>query len=491
MVPMRPRGTKPDTVGKTVTNFERSNYYRARVHDAIPGGAHTYSKGDDQFPELAPAAIARGKHGRVWDLDGNEFVDASMALGSVTLGHAYEPVLDAVREQLDRGVNFQRPASIELEFAEEFLSAIPGADRVKFAKNGSTVTSAAVKLARAHTGRDLVAFPGNHAFYSYDDWFIGRTLCNSGVPAGIQTLSLTYHSQDPATLEKLFTANPGRIACIVTEPVEVLHTPPAALLEIVAIAKRNGALVIIDEMVSGYRAGWPGAYPDLGLEPDLVTWGKAIGNGFAFCALTGRAEVMDLGGIRQGERPRVFLISTTHGGEAHSIAAARAVLREYQMRDVLGRQRQLVEKVAEGLRSAVADHGLESLIEIDASPWRIVTLYRNAEGAMSPQHRTLVLQEMIARGVLFQGVFLPCFTHTDEDVSRIVGAFDAACGVYRDAIDHGLDGLLVGPSTQPVFRKYNGCEITCPASPCPHELHCRSRLTGSHAAAEGPGRNRL
>jgi glutamate-1-semialdehyde 2,1-aminomutase len=472
---MKQPATKPATAGKTVTNFERSDDYRARVHDAIPGGAHTYSKGDDQFPQLSPAAIARGKHGRVWDLDGNEFVDCSMALGSVNLGHAYEPVLEAVREQIELGVNFQRPAAIELEFAEEFLAAVPGADRVKFAKNGSTVTSAAVKLARAHTGRDLVAFPGNHAFYSYDDWFIGRTLCNSGVPEAVQSLSLTYHSQDPATLEKLFADHPGRIACIITEPVEVLHTPPAALIEICAIARRNGALVIIDEMVSGYRAGWPGAYPHLGLEPDMVTWGKAIGNGFAFCALTGRADVMDLGGIRQSGQPRVFLISTTHGGEAHSIAAARAVLREYQIRDVLGRQRQLVEAVAAGMRSAVADHGLESLVEIDASPWRIVTLYRNAERAMSPLLRTLVLQEMIGRGVLFQGVFLPCFTHTDEDVERIVSAFDATCGVYRHAIDHGVEGLLKGPTTRPVFRKYNGCEVTCPASPCPHEQQCRSR----------------
>src|SRR6266700_3264723 len=167
---------------RTVTTFTRSDDYRARVHDFIVGGAHTYSKGDDQFPALSPAAIARGKGGRVWDLDGNEYVDCALALGAISLGHAYEPVLDAVRGQLERGAAFQRPASIELELAEEFLVLTPGMDRIKYAKNGSNVTTAAVKLARAFTGRDLVAFPGNHPFYSFDDWFIGSTAVNSGVP---------------------------------------------------------------------------------------------------------------------------------------------------------------------------------------------------------------------------------------------------------------------------------------------------------------------
>ena len=163
-----------DITPRTVTNFSRSDAYRAEVHRLIPGGAHTYSRGDDQFPVLAPAAIARGKGARVWDVDGNEYVDCTMALGSINLGYAYGPVLEAVRAQIELGSGFQRPAAIELEFAREFLAAIPGADRVKFAKNGSTVTSAAVRLARAFTGRDLVAFPGNHPFYSYADWFIGR-----------------------------------------------------------------------------------------------------------------------------------------------------------------------------------------------------------------------------------------------------------------------------------------------------------------------------
>lgn len=458
----------------TIHTFSRSDAYRAEAHGLIPGGAHTYSKGDDQFPALAPAAIVRGCGGRVWDLDGNEYVDCSMALGSVSLGHAYGPVLDAVREQLERGVNFQRPASIEVDLAREFVAAMPGAERVKFAKNGSTVTSAAVKLARAFTGRDLVAFPGNHSFYSYDDWFIGRTLCNNGVPEAIRALSLTYDSTCPETLEKLFHEHPGRIACVITEPEEVIPASPDAFREVARLVRSHGALFIADEMVTGYRAGWPGACAALGVLPDLATWGKAIGNGFSFCALTGRADIMELGGIRQRCAPRVFLISTTHGGEAHAIAAAGAVLHTYQTHDVLKYHREVVEKVELGMHAAVIANHLEYYLEIHASPWRIVTVCRDSEGALSPALRTLLLQEMIGRGVLFQGIFLPCYSHTDADVVQIVAAFEASCVVYREALKHGVEKFLVGAPTRPVFRKYNGCEQVCPSTPCPLEARCRS-----------------
>lgn len=458
---------------RTVVNFRRSDAYRAEVHGLIPGGAHTYSKGDDQFPELAPAAIARGKGGHLWDVDGNEFVDCSLSLGAVSLGHAYEPVLAAVRAQLELGANFQRPAALELELARQLAAAVPGAERVKFAKNGSTVTSAAVKLARAFTGRDLVAFPGNHAFYSYDDWFIGRTACPAGVPESTRPLSVTYDSARPDTLDRLFREHPNRIACVITEPEELIAAPPDALLAVAGLARRHGAVFVADEMVSGYRAGWPGACANVGLQPDLSTWGKAIGNGFSFCALTGRADIMDLGGIKQAAAPRVFLISTTNGAEAHALAAAQAVLHTYQTQDVLGHQRRLVAAVAAGLRAAVAAAQLEGVIDVHESSWRVITVYRDREGQVSLPLRTLMLQEMIGRGILFQGLFLPCFSHTDADAQAVVRAFEASCQVYRQALADGVERYLVGHATRPVFRKYNGCTLTCPATPCPHETSCR------------------
>jgi glutamate-1-semialdehyde aminotransferase len=459
---------------RTITRFERSDDYRAQVHEAIAGGAHTYSKGDDQFPIRGPAAIARGKGGRVWDLDGNEYVDCALGLGSISLGHAYGPVLDAVRAQLDLGVNFQRPAAVELELAHALQAVIPGAERVKFAKNGSTVTTAAVKLARAFTGRDLVAFPISSPFISYDDWYIGRGKVPSGVPGSTVSMSLTYDATKPETLAALFKEHPGKIAAIITEPEELVPVPDENIREIERIARSGGALFIVDEMATGFRSGFPGAFTRLGLSPDLVTWGKGAGNGFSLCALTGRADVMDLGGIKQVGRPRVFLISTTHGGEAHALAAGLAVLDEYRRHDIIGHHRRLVARLAASFKSAIERHGLSGAIEAHASPWRIVFVTRDTKGAVSFGHRTLLMQEMIGRGVLFQGLFLPCFAHDDADTNQVERAFDASCQVYRLALEHGYERYLVGEPLRPVFRRYNGCKVSCPAEPCPHERTCKA-----------------
>lgn len=439
---------------RTITQFGRSDQYRSQVHSSIVGGAHTYSKGDDQFPALAPGAIARGKGGRVWDIDENCYVDCALGLGAVSLGHAYEPVLQAVREQLELGAAFQRPASIELDLAQEFLALTPGMDRIKFAKNGSNVTTAAAKLARAYTGRDLIAFPGNHSFYSFDDWFIGATQIRAGIPDGVRQFSVTYDSTRPDTLTALFAKYPGRIACVITEPEEVLPSSPDAIRAIEKIAKSNGAVFVIDEMVTGFRAGFPGAYVEHGLQPDLATWGKAVGNGFSFCALTGRSEIMELGGIKQTENPRVFLLSSTHGGEAHSLAAARAVIHEYKTKNVIARHRELVAKVAAGMTRLVEKHGLTAAVEIHVAPWRIVVVCKDSEGGVSLPLRTLLMQEMIGRGALFQGSYYPCYSHSDEDIDVVVNAFDQACGVYAHALRHGIDGLLIGQPTRPVFRKF-------------------------------------
>lgn len=456
-----------------VTRFAESDRYRAEIHCLVAGGAHTYSKGDDQFPVLSPAAIARGRGGRVWDLDGNEYVDCGLALSAVSLGHAYPPVLDAVRAALEDGAAFMRPAAIERALAQDMLALMPGMERVKFAKNGSNVTTAAVKLARAFTGRDLVAFPANHPFYSFDDWFIGAGRVDSGVPDPIKTLSVTYRSAEPETLEALFRAHPGRIACVISEPEEMVPAGPGAIAAVQAIARRHGAVFVLDEMVTGLRAGLPGAYTTHGLEPDLTTWGKAIGNGFSFCALAGRAEIMDLGGIGQTARPRVFLLSSTHGGEAHTLAAARAVLAEYRAHDVLGRHRALVARVAAGFAASIATHGLGAAIDLHVAPWRVIPVCRDAEGQPSQAMRTLLMQEMIGRGALFQGYFVPCFAHTDADLDVVLAAFDAACAVYAHALRHGWRDLLAGEPARPVFRRWNGCRETCPALPCPNEPTCR------------------
>lgn len=446
----------------TAKDFPQSDAYRKSIHNLIPGGAHTYSKGDDQFPEVAPAAIAYGKEGYVWDVDGNKFLDCSMGLTSVSLGHAYKPVLDTVKAELDKGVNFQRPASIEKEMAELFLSLTPGHDRIKFSKNGSVVTTAAVKLARAYTGRTLVAFPEEHPFYSYDDWFIGKTACDKGVPAELKSLTVTYKSGDKADLERLFNQYPDQIACIISEPERsdcygyaYSQADTKAFLEFaIDLAHQHGAVYINDEMITGFKTDFPGSAHKFKVLPDLSTWGKGIANGFSFCALTGKKEIMDLGGIMDEGKEKVFLISTTHGGETHGIAAGIKTIHEFQEKNVVAHNHALGDLLIENLSKVLEKHGLGDAISILKCNWNVGLVFKDATGTVSSGFRTLMLQEMISRGVLFQGIFVPCFSHTEADVQFFTECFEDALSVYKEALQHGYEKYLIGAPAKAVFRKH-------------------------------------
>ena len=444
---------------ESAMKFTNSDEFRKKIHQLIPGGAHTYSKGDDQFPALSPAAISHGKGAWVWDIDGNKFLDCSMGLTSVTLGHAFEPVLERVRTELEKGVNFQRPSCIELEMAEEFLSLVPQHDMIKFAKNGSIVTTAAVKLARAFTGRKLVAFPSDHPFYSYDDWFIGKTACNAGVPDEISALSVTFKSGDLDSLEKLFAQYPNQIACVITEPEKNFDrengiNPEEYLKKAIEITHQHGALFILDEMITGFKIDMPGAISKYNLRPDMATWGKSTANGFSFCALTGTKEVMQLGGIDRLGEEKVFLISTTHGGETHGIAAGLATIKFYRENNTILKNNETGGKVRNRCNEIIASLGLTTNINISDTPWMPAFNFKNKEGNPDAGMRTLFMQEMIRNGVLFQGVFVPSYSHNNEEVEFFTTAFEQSCLVYKDALEDGFEKYLIGEPAKPVFRKY-------------------------------------
>ena len=318
-----------------ITNFSKSDEYRSRIHDLIPGGAHTYSKGDDQFPIHSPAAITHARGVYCWDVDGNKYLDTLMGLTSVSLGHAYEPVLVRVREELEKGSNFSRPSTIEREMAERFVNLVPGHDMIKFSKNGSTATTAAVKLARAYTGRQIVARTAEHPFYSYDDWFIGSTDCDLGVPDSVKTKTVTFKHNDLEDLERMFKEYPRQIACVLGEPEKWQVIEPDFYKKAIDIAHKHGAIWVMDEMITGFKTDYPGSIKRLNAEPDLSTWGKGIANGFSFCALTGKKEIMQLGGINREGEPKLFLASTTHGGETHSIAAGLATMDVFESEPVI------------------------------------------------------------------------------------------------------------------------------------------------------------
>ena len=432
-------------------NFDRSKKLREKAHRLIPGGAHTYAKGDDQYPEDAPGFIARGAGSHVWDVDGNEFIEYGAGLRSVTLGHGYAPVVEAAARAMREGTNFVRPSPLEVELAERFLAAVPGTEMVKFAKNGSDATTAAVKLARAWTGRDLVAICAEHPFFSTDDWFIGTTPMNAGIPEAITSLTVKFHYNDLDSLARLFAAHEGRIACVMMEAATAVEPKAGFLQAVIDLCHVHGAVFILDEMITGFRWHLGGAQAHYGIRPDLCTFGKGIANGFSLSALAGRREIMELGGLRT-RADRVFLLSTTHGAETHALAAGLATLHAYQTEDVIGQLARTGEALRAGIGRAAQALGLERSFQVLGHPANLVYATRDQEGNPSQPFRTLFLQETLRRGLLMPSLVVN-FSHRDEEVRRTVEGIGAALEVYKKALAEGVERYLVGRPVQPVFRK--------------------------------------
>lgn len=433
-------------------HLAKSDELREKAHRLIPGGAHTYAKGDDQYPQLAPGFLVRGLGCHVWDADGNEYIEYGMGLRAVTLGHAYAPVIAAVAEALQIGQSFTRPCPIEIEAAETFLGLVNG-DMVKFAKNGSDVTTAAVKLARAVTGRDIVAICGDHPFFSVDDWFIGSTPMAAGIPASEQALTVKFRYNDLDSLRTLFDTHPGRIACVVMEAETATAPAPGYLHAVQALCHERGALFVLDEIITGFRWDSGGAQRVYGIQPDLSTFSKALANGFPLAALTGKREFMERGGLHH-DKERVFLLSTTFGAETASLAAGIATMRVYASEDVTGFLRRQGERLRTGVLQAIMAAGVADYFDVIGHPANVVFVTKDADGNRSQHFRALFMQEIIRRGVLGPS-FVVSYSHTDADIDRTVDAVAGALAVYRAALMNGVEHYLAGGPTQVVFRKYN------------------------------------
>jgi len=437
-----------------ISNYEKSKSYSTRVHELIPGGAHTYSKGDDQFPQMAPAAIARGHGAHVWDLDGNEFIDCSMGLTSVCIGHGYESVARAVCDAAFQGTNFQRPAALELEAAELFLDTVRSGDMVKFAKNGSTVTTAAVKLARAFTGRQRVALAREHNFFSYDDWFIATTPCDRGIPGRVREITALFSYNNIESVEALLAEPDHDIACLILEPVKFDPPVDNFLHKVGEVCRKHDVLLILDEMITGFKWSLQGAQGYFDVHPDMSTWGKGMANGFSACALTGRSEIMELGGIRRAGDDKLFLISSTHGAESTGLAAMMATITAFNEHDMIASNWARGGQLRSRLEQIVTMHGLEQNLQLLGYNCLFLLACLDHSGRADDYFRTLMMQEMIARGILFQGMIYTTWSHQQPEMDRFCEAFDEACAVYRRAIDsETTEGFLIGAPAKPVFRK--------------------------------------
>ncbi len=441
--------------GEECLMSEKNNqYFAERANRFIPGGAHTYSKGSDQFSQNTPPVIAKGKGCTLWDADGNQYTDFAMSLGTTLLGHAYEPVLDSVRAELVKGVNFVRPSIIEGELAELLCEIIPCAEMVKFAKHGSDATTAAVKLARAYTGKEKVVRCSADPFNSVHDWFIGSTVVDRGVPKAVKELTLQFEYNNIASLEQLFAKQGGDIACVLFEPISFIPPEKRFLEKIKELCERNNAVLIFDEVVSGFRFSLGGAQEYCGVTPHLAAFGKAMANGFSVSALAGKREIMELGGIDH-ESERVFLLSTTHGGETHSIAAAIKTISLIKDHGLINHFWSAGKNIKQALVSAAESNNMSAHFSVGGYDCKPAFGLLDENGQACMKLRTLFLQEMAERKILIPYI-VPSMPHDENVIAQLQTTANEVFALMSQAIAQGtVAEQIEGPIVKPVFRKFN------------------------------------
>ena len=445
--------------------------FSQRLNNIIPGGSHTYSRGDDQFPCNAPAILTRGEGAYVWSPDGKKYLDYGMGLRSVNIGYGNKEVADAVYKEILDGNNLTRASLTELKAAELLSSIIPSAEMVKFAKHGSTVTTAAVKLARAFTGRKYIAVPFEQPFFSFDDWFIGSTVMSRGVLNETAQYTLKFNYNNIDSLIELYNQYPGQIAAVMLEPATTLspcsfkcnfdstcsacNTKSENFLHLVKkIAHKNGSLFILDEMITGFRWDIKGAQHFFNIVPDISTFGKAMANGFAVAALTGRKEIMSLGSINSSGHERLFLTSTTHGAEMSGLGAFIKTVEIMQRDNVVDHFWQYGTNLKNQVNQIAKSLSIDKYFYLEGFPCSLNYVTKDINLNISLEFRTLFAQEMIKNGVLMPYIAL-CQSHGNIELEQTLSAIYNSLKVYKIGIEKGINTLLDGQTIKPVFRKFN------------------------------------
>lgn len=428
--------------------------YQDRLLKAIPGGAHTYSRGFDQYPVNAPQILKRGKDAYVYDDKDNKYLDYGMALRAVNLGYANDTVDSAAIEQIRNGNNLTKPSMIELEAAELLIDTIDSVDMVKFTKNGSTATTAAIKLSRAYTGRIMIARCAEQPFFSYDDWFIGSTPLTLGIPKSDIENTKIFNFNNITSLEKLFIEYPTQVACVILEPAATEHPKDNFLHKVQELCRKYGAVFILDEMITGFRWHLKGAQHYYNIKPDLCTFGKAMANGFSVAAIAGKREIMELGSIEVEGRERLFLLSTTHGAEMSGLGAFVETMKFMKTHNVVEHLWNYGKELIELMNDTAKKYGIEKNFVaggIECSPYYLTF---DKEGQNSLGLRTLFSQEMIKNGVLMPWIALS-YAHGGKELDITKQALEKTFEVYQKAVNEGYEKYLVGNAIKPVFRKYN------------------------------------
>ncbi len=418
----------------------KSNELYSRAVGLIPSVTQTLAKGPGQWVKgIAPKYLTKGKGSHVWDVDGNEYIDYMMGVGPLSLGYAYPAVDEAIKKQLENGITFSMMHPLEVEIAELIREIIPNAEAVRYSKTGADATSAAVRLARAYTGKNKILCCGYHGWH---DWYISVTARNLGIPEAVQAISYTFNYND---IDSVKSSIDDDVAAIILEPV-VFEEPKNNFLHNLAdLCKEKGIVLIFDEMWTGFRMSIGGAQEFFGITPDLATYSKAVANGMPISILTGKREIMDLA-------DEDIFFYTTFGGEALSLAAVKATINELRTKDVPKYLRTQGKKLKDGYNSIAQKLGIDFTKAIGYE-WRSMATFDTKAGD-PPIQKSLMQQEMIKRGVLWQGFHNMCFSHSDADVDYTLQALEESLSILKKAVtENKLNEMLKGEPVQPVFRK--------------------------------------
>jgi glutamate-1-semialdehyde aminotransferase len=418
----------------------KSDEYYHRALGLIPALTQTLAKGPGQYIKgVAPKYTVRGKGSHVWDVDGNEYIDYNMAIGPLSLGYCYPAVDEAIKSQLADGITFSQVHPLEVEVAELIRDVVPNAEMVRYSKTGCDVTTAAVRLSRAYTGKEKVLCCGYHGWH---DWYIAVTDRNAGIPKAVQDLSFTFNYND---IDSLIDSIDSDTACVILEPVVFEAPKDNFLAKVREVCDANGVVLIFDEMWTGFRIALGGAQEYYGVNSDLQCFSKAIANGMPLSVLSGKKEIMQL-----CEKDVFFF--TTFGGEALSLAAAKATIHELRTKNVPEYLARLGKKLTDGYNEIVNTLGM-SYTRASGMPYRSIVTF-DASAGNPLEMKSLLQQELIKRGVLWGGFHTMSFSHTEEDVAYTLEAYRDALSVLAKAVEtNSVNTALRGEPVEPVFRK--------------------------------------
>ena len=421
--------------------YKKSEQLLDRALKSIPLASQTFSKSLTQYPRgVSPFFIEKGKGARVWDVDGNEYVDFVNALAAVTLGYCDKDIDGAVQEQMKSGVTFSLPHKLEMEVAEKLIQIIPCAEKVRFAKNGTDATSAAVRIARAYTGKEHIAVCGYHG---WQDWYIGSTTRDLGVPQSVKELTHKFEYNNIESLEKIFQEQ--ELACVIMEPMNIEYPKDGFLKGVKELAHKNNALFILDETITGFRYSLGGAQELFGVTPDLATFGKGMTNGYPLSAVVGSNEVM--------QKVEDIFFSGTFGGETLSLAAASKIIDKYKKEQVIEHFSEVGSYLLEKLNQLINDKNLGDIFWTSGHPsWSFLHI-KEQEKYNTFEIKTFFLQEMFKRGILTLGSHNISFSHTKEIVDQLLDVYTEVLPMVKENIkNQTLLESIQGDVLQPLFK---------------------------------------